>query len=178
MAKLNGLYAAALYELILEENKSEAVLEQAFVLRDALKDSDCRKVLTHPNIPNDEKRKFFLSAFAGFDGHLLSFICLTIDKNREMYIISALTSLIALLRKRLNITTAKVVTASAVTDKQTAELRAVLEEKLKKQVLLEPDTDPNVIGGVHIQTDSHFIDRTVKRRLAEMTSIMKERCGA
>ena len=179
MAKLGGIYAAALFELIAEEGKPEVVIEQAFILRDALRDADCRRILVHPNIPNAEKREFFKTAFAGgLDGHLLSFICLAIDKNREAYVISALTQLIALLRKRLNRTTADVVTAAALSDKQVASLKAMLEEKLQKKVELETDTDAAVIGGAHIHTDGYFIDRTVKRRLNEMTSIVKERCGA
>ena len=175
MAKLSGLYAAALFELIVESGKPEAAIEQAFILRDTLKDADCRKILVHPNIPNDEKRKFFQSAFAGgLDGHLLSFICLTIDKNREAYVISALTQLITLLRKRLGRTTAKVVTSAALSAKQTAELKSLLEKKLQKQVELETDTDGAVIGGAHIQTDGYFIDRTIKRRLSELTLSVKK----
>jgi F-type H+-transporting ATPase subunit delta len=169
MAKLGGIYAAALYELVVEGGKPEEVIEQAFVLRDALKDSDCRRILVHPNIPNAEKRDFFQTAFAGgLDGHLLSFICLAIDKNREAYVISALTHLIALLRKLLNRTTASVVTAAALSDTQAGSLKAMLEEKLRKKVELETDTDAPLIGGVHIHTDGYFIDRTVKRRLSEL----------
>jgi ATP synthase F1 delta subunit len=179
MAKLSGLYAAALYELVTETGKPEVVIEQAFVLRDALKDAGCRRILVHPGIPNDEKRKFFQTAFTeSLDGHLLSFISLTIDKNREAYVVPALDRLITLLRKRLNRTTAKVVGATPLSDKQIASIKALLEEKLQKQVELETDADEDVIGGAHIQTDGYFIDRTVKRRLSEMTLTMKERCGA
>ena len=175
MAKLSSNYAAALYELLAEDGNPEAAFEQASVLRDALKVPDCRRILVHPHIPAAEKREFFKKAFGGsISPHLLSFICLTIDKSREAHAIPALNELLTLLSKRLNRAAAKVVSAEPLSPEQLAKLKTLLEGKLQKTVELNTQTDPAAIGGARIKTDAYFIDRTIKRRLTEL----KERCGA
>jgi F-type H+-transporting ATPase subunit delta len=178
MAKLNSVYAAALYELITEGGKLEEVLPQAVVLRDTLMIHDCRRVLIHPHIPAAEKHRFFESAFGGrLNEHLMAFIRLVIDKRRESYAVGALGELIALIKGQMKITTARVGVASELSAKQTAELKKLMEKELEKTVEFDVKTDPAVIAGAHIQVDGIFIDCTVKRRLFELSSEMKERCG-
>ncbi|MCL2002379.1 MAG: ATP synthase F1 subunit delta [Oscillospiraceae bacterium] len=173
MAKLSGLYAAALFELIMESGSPEEVLPQAVVLRNTLTDGDCRRVLVHPHIPAGEKREFFTGAFGGkLDAHLLAFISLVIDKNRETFAVPALNELIDMIRGHLRMTTAKVAAAAELSEEQAGALKKVLEEKLDKQVELIIKTDTAVIGGAHIQADGFFIDRTVKRQLAELKGAM------
>jgi F-type H+-transporting ATPase subunit delta len=179
MAKLSNNYAAALFALIMEMGNPEEVLPQAVVLRDTLSDADCRRVLVHPHIPAEEKRGFFLGAFSGkLDDYLLAFISLVIDKNRETFAVPTLNTLIGLIKDNLRITTAKVAAASGLSAKQVGELKKLLEKKLDKKVEFDLKIEPAVIGGAHIQADGFFIDRTVKRRLFELTNEMKERCGA
>ena len=179
MAKLSANYAAALFELAVEDGAENDFLEQAVLLRDLFKDAGARRVLVHPHIPAAEKRSFFGEAFAGkLHKDLLSFIFLVVDKNRENYLLPALSDLILLIERRQRKTTAKVVSAEAPDGKRIAALKKLLEQKLNKQVEITVKANPAVIGGPYIQVDGYFIDRTVKRRLRDMTADMKERCGA
>jgi F-type H+-transporting ATPase subunit delta len=181
MAKLSSNYASALFELILQESKPEDILPQAEVLRDTLMDTQCRRVLVHPHISSDEKRGFFDAAFSGkLNVHLLSFLRLVIDKNRETFAAPALNELIGLIHAHLGITTAKVTAPSPLSAKQTGELKKVLEEKLDKKVLIDIKTNPAVIGAVGVQADGYFFDQTVRRRMQKLTEKLyeEERCGA
>jgi F-type H+-transporting ATPase subunit delta len=175
MAKLSSRYAAALFELVMEDGKPEEVLPQVIVLRDTLSDHSCRRVLVHPHISSDDKRELFESAFAGkLNSHLLAFIRLVIDKNRESFATPALTELIGMLHKHMKIATAKVTSPDALSANQIEKMKKLLEDKLDKKVEFDIKTDPAVIGGASVQVDGYFFDQTVKRRLSKL----KERCGA
>jgi F-type H+-transporting ATPase subunit delta len=175
MAKLSAYYASALFKLAVEGGTENEVLEQAVFLSDMFKDADLKHVLIHPHISAAEKQAFFGRVFEEkLNRDLLSLIYLTVGKNREAYLVPALSELILLIERHQRKTRAKVVSAVEFTQKQLASLQKTLEKKLNKKVAITVKVNPSVIGGPHIQVDGYFIDMTVKRRLSEM----KERCGA
>jgi F-type H+-transporting ATPase subunit delta len=179
MAELNALYAAALFELAVEAGAEEDFLAQATVIRDALGDEGCRRVLAHPHITPAEKRNFLDQAFSGrVHSHLLNFMYLVIDKNREPYLVPALSSLIGLIENRQRKTTANVITAAELSAEQAEALKQMLSKKLDKQVELSTKIDPAVIGGLYILVDGYLIDRTVKTQLNQLTVSMREGDGA
>ena len=68
----------------------------------------------------------------------------------------------------------KVITATILDDKQTAELRDTLSKKLNKEIRLDVDIDPSVVAGPYIYVDGYYLDWTFKTRLRELTVHMKE----
>ena len=179
MAELSALYADALFDIAMERGAADEFLEHSVFLRDTLRDDQCRRILVHPHISDKDKREFFRTALEGhIHADLLSFLYLVIDKNREAFFLPALTELIGRIERYQKKVTARVVSATALDNKQIAELKAILSKKLEKQVEVSCKVDPSLIGGPYIRADGYFIDRTVKTRLRDMTASMKERCGA
>jgi len=175
MERLSTTYASALFDIALQKNAVDDFLSQAVFLRDSLSDPDFRLVLVHPQIAAAEKQKIFRETFAGkIHEDLLGFLLLVADKNREPYLIPALEALIALIEHHNKIVTAKVLSASPYDDKQTESLRTILSDKLEKQVKLDVKVDPTLIGGPFIFVDGYYIDWTVKKRLRDLTSSLKE----
>jgi len=185
MARLNAIYASALFELFTEVLKSlpdqharkdfeEKYATQVVFLRDALSDDECRRVLVHPHITSMEKQSFFNNILSGnIHTDLLGFLNLAISKNRESFIIPALTGLVEKLDEYQRKTTAKVISAEPLEDSQVEMLRGMLARKLNKQVELEMSVDTTVIGGLNIYVDGYFIDRTIKQKLREMKDSVK-----
>ena len=179
MERLSVLYASALFDIALEHDAVDDFLRQARFLRDSLSDSECQRILVHPQISASEKRSFFSKAFSGhIHKDFLSFLFLTADKNREAYLLPALAELIGIIERYNKKVTAEVMSASAYGEKQAEELRAMLSEKLGKHVELSIKVDPSLIGGPYIFVDGYYIDWTVKRRLRDLTVHMKEGCSA
>ncbi|MCL1807880.1 MAG: ATP synthase F1 subunit delta [Oscillospiraceae bacterium] len=175
MAKLSTHYATALRKLAVESGSEDVFLEQANVLHQTLSNAESKRILLHPHIPAAEKQAFFGRVFEGkLHKDLFSFLCLTVDKNREAFLLPALWELILQIETLQRKTRAKVVSAGELTKKQTEALKKLLEKKLDKQVDIAVKVNPSVIGGPYIQVDGFFIDRTVKSRLRDL----KERCGA
>ena len=179
MERLNALYATALFELAMERDNIDDGLKQAVFLRDSLRDSGIMRLLLHPQVPRNDKQKLLTDALSGnIDDDLIGFLQLTIDKNRQNFIISILDAYIDMIEKHKNIVTAKVISATELDDNQATELREILSEKLSKQIRLLVDVDPSVVAGPYIYVDGYYLDWTFKTRLRELTVHMKEGCTA
>jgi F-type H+-transporting ATPase subunit delta len=174
VADLGIRYATALFEMSEESGLLGVYLEQAQFLRDTLQDEDALRILTHPLIPADEKYAFLTEAFGkAIHQDLLGFMKLVIAKNREAYLLPALTKLVDMIKVRQNQTTARVVSAVPLTDVQAAQLAVTLSKKLGKQVDITVLVDPSVIAGISIHVDGYFLDRTVKTMLKDMKETVK-----
>jgi len=169
VARVSNRYATALFELSMERGLLSEYLEQAVFLREALQDPDCQRVITHPKITMDEKRGFFDKAFAGnIYPDLMGFLCLTVAKNREQFIVPTLAAFIEMGRDHFRKTTAFVVSAVPLREDQVSVIAAKLSRKLDKQVDVSVKVDPSIIGGLYIQADGYFIDCTIKNRLHDI----------
>jgi len=179
MERLSLLYASALFSLATEKGAVDEFLEQAKFLSDVLQGAECRRVLVHPHIPASEKHEFFRKAFEGrIRDDLLGFLFLTADKNREAFLLPALTALIEMIERHNNIITARVLSAVPYGDSEAEALRELLSRKLDKKVKLSVKVDPSLLGGPYIYADGYYIDWTIKKRLRDLTVHMKEGCSA
>ena len=175
MERLSVIYSTALFDLAQQQNAVDEFLNQAIFLRDSLSSTDCKRMLDHPQITADEKHEFFRTVFKGkIHEDLLGFLYLVADRNRESYLIPALTELINVIEHYNGKVTAKVMSAAPFDENQTGSLRTILSAKLDKQVELDIKVDPSLIGGPYIFVDGYYLDWTVKKRLRDMTASMKE----
>jgi len=179
MERLSILYASALFDLALEKGRVDDFLSQALLMSEALRDPQFQRILVHPHISAADKQELLSKAFAGqIHEDMLGFLFLVTEKNRESFLIPALTALIDMIERYNKIVTAKVLSAVEYDENQAAALRDMLSEKLGKKVKLSMKVDPSVIGGPYIFVDGYYIDWTVKKRLRDLTVHMKEGCSA
>jgi len=169
MADLGIRYATALFDISQESGLLNDYLEQAQLVCDNLQGEDALRILTHPRISSEEKFAFLQNAFGEhIHQDLLGFMRLVISKNREAYLLPALSKLIEMIKTHNKETTARVVSAVPITDEQAAELTSLLEKKLNKKVGISVVVDPSVVAGISIHVDGYFLDRTVKTMLKDM----------
>ncbi|MCL2223706.1 MAG: ATP synthase F1 subunit delta [Defluviitaleaceae bacterium] len=174
MADLGIRYATALFGISQESGLLNDYLEQAQLVRDNIESEDAQRILTHPRIASEEKFAFLQKAFEEhIHQDLLGFMRLVISKNREAYLLSALNKLVDMIREHNRQTTARVVSAVPLTDEQAAQITALLEKKLNKQVDVTVLVDPSVIAGISIHVDGYFLDRTVRKMLKDMKENLK-----
>jgi len=174
VADLGIRYATALFGISQESGLLNDYLEQAQLVRDNIESEDAQRILTHPRIASEEKFAFLQKAFEEhIHQDLLGFMRLVISKNREAYLLSALNKLVDMIREHNRQTTARVVSAVPLTDEQAAQITALLEKKLNKQVDVTVLVDPSVIAGISIHVDGYFLDRTVRKMLKDMKENLK-----
>jgi len=173
--RLSARYATAIFNLSVERGTLSENLDQAIFLRDVLEDKDCQSIITHPRISPAQKRSFFNESFSNHIGQdLMGFLHLTVSKNREAVIVPTLLSFIEMANNFVRKTTATVVSAVPLKKEQVNSLAILLSKKTKKQVTIEQKVDPSILGGLYVQVDGYFIDRTIKTRLHEVKLNMME----
>ena len=169
MADLGIRYATALFEISQESGLTKEYLAQAQLLCDNFQDEEALLILTHPRISADEKFDFINKAFGeAIHQDILGFIQLVITKNREAFLLPALSKLVEMIKYHQNQTSARVVSAVPLTDAQAEQLASILSKKLNKEVDITVIVDPAQIAGISIHVDGYFIDRTVKSMLRDM----------
>jgi F-type H+-transporting ATPase subunit delta len=157
----------------MERGTLQESLEEAVFMRDTLSDEECQLLLAHPGISAAEKKNFFDTVFKGqVSDDMLGFLHLTVEKNRVAFIVPALSGFVEMAKQHMRQTTARVVSAVPLQPVQLSALEALLSQKLDKQVEINLNVDPSVIGGLYIEVDGYFVDRTVKTRLMEMKKSM------
>ncbi|NLV86101.1 MAG: ATP synthase F1 subunit delta [Clostridiales bacterium] len=174
MAQLKDRYASALFDLSMESGRPEKHMEQALLVQRALEVDGCEEFLAHPHITNEEKYEFLQKLFAGkISDDLMGFLYLAVDKSREQTIAPALASFIDMLSLHSGKVTASVVSATALSQKQLSDIGKLLSQKLDKQVEIEAQVDPALIGGFYIHVEGRLIDRTVRTQLNNMKDRLK-----
>ena len=174
MADLGIRYATALFEMSNESGTLGDYLNQAQFLMRTLTEEDALSILVHPRISANEKYAFLTKTYEGqVDTTLFNFMKLVVSKNREAFLVPALTKLVEMIREHNNQTTAKVVSAIPLTDEQAADLTGVLSKRLGKQVDVTVLVDPSVIAGISIHVDGYFLDRTVRTMLKDLKETVK-----
>jgi len=169
MADLGARYATALFQLSKESGQLDELLKQSQFLCSTFRDTDALQILTHPLIATAEKNRFIDKAFGNVVSQdLISFMKLTVAKNREAFLLSALTKLVDMIKLHKNQITARVVSAIPLSDEQKGRLANALSAKLGKQVDIYVLIDPTQIAGISIHVDGYFLDRTVKTMLKNM----------
>jgi len=178
MAELSARYATALFELSLESDNVDECFEQATLAFDALKTNESRSVMEHPHISSEEKRSFLHEIFSGgLNQQLSGFLHLLIAKNRESIIPSALERFIHMVDSFKGRTKANVVSALKLDEHQVLSLQNTLSKKMGKQVEMNLEVDPSLIGGLYIYADGCYINRTIKEQLDDMKKSIKDRGG-
>lgn len=178
MAALGVRYAVALLDLCEERGGLQEALGQAAMLLDALKSEECHTLLGHPLISRSDKRSFLEGAFAqSVHSDLMGFMLLAVEKKREAHILPALEAFLDMGNHRCGKTTASVVSATPLSQRQIDRIKDMLSKKLDKQVDIQATTNPALIGGLYIHVDGYLIDRTIRKQLNDMRESIKEGSG-
>lgn len=175
-ASLAGRYAAALFDLAVDQNQVTAVEGDLDNLRQAITASgDLSALLTDPEI----SRKAAGEAITAVARHLGSseltgkFLG-TLAKNRRLAalpdIIRAFNAIAAAQRGEV---TADVTSAHALNDTQIAALTAKLTAREGRDVKVRTTVDPAIIGGLVVKIGSQQIDGSIRTRLNSLAQAMK-----
>lgn len=99
---------------------------------------------------------------------------LTLAAKRRLFaladIIAAYERLVAALRGEVR---AEVTSARALSDSETAQLKAVLKEKLGREPKLDTRVDPALLGGLAVKLGSRMIDSSLRTKLNGLRVVMR-----
>lgn len=172
MAKLvSQTYGSALFDLALEENSIDSMLEEVTAVRQIFKENtELVQLLNHPKIVKEEKVSVVEAVFKGrVSDSMTGFLVLIVEKGRYNDIDSIFAYFIKEVYEYKNIGVAYVTSAKKLSE---AQEKAVEDRLLQvtKYVAFEMhfDVDAGLIGGMVIRIGDRVVDSSIRTKLGEL----------
>jgi len=175
-ASLAGRYASALFDLARDQKQIDAVGRSLDALNQALVDSkDFAELVDSPLVSRDEAAKTFASLAPqipvdAITGNFLGVLARNGRKGQLRPVIRAFKRLAAEHRGE---TTADVITARPLKDDQIAALKQQLRARAGREVTIDAQVDPNILGGIVVKLGSQMIDASIRTKLNRLALAMK-----
>jgi F-type H+-transporting ATPase subunit delta len=170
-------YASALFDLARDESALQAVEAELSSMRRMIEESaDLRRLVESPVFSAEEQEQAIavIAERSGIRGLVANFLRL-VAKNRRLF---ALPGMIAAFRamaaRHRGEVSAEVTSAHPLKDEHVAALKGVLKEKLGKDVALEARVNPALLGGLIVKVGSRMIDTSLRTRLLNVKTSLKE----
>jgi F-type H+-transporting ATPase subunit delta len=175
-ASLAGRYATALFELARDERKIEAVGNSLTAVKQALTESDdFRELAMSPLVSRDQAVRAVAASAAAMNlDPLASKFLGVLAQNRRLSklpaVIRAFNSLWAQYRGEV---TAEVTSAHPLDDDQIAALKTNLRSRVGRDIAVDLNTDPAILGGLVVKIGSQMIDGSIRTKLNSLAQAMK-----
>ena len=172
MAKLiSKTYGDALFELAVEEDKIDALLEEIEQLQKVLSENDeFGRLMNHPKIIKEEKIQVAKNVFEGrMSDELLGFLIIIISKDRYRDIDAILDYFIAEVKKYKGIGIATVTTAVPLREEQCKKIeQRLLDTTSYTTMEMNYMLDKSLIGGMVIRIGDRVVDSSISTKLNEL----------
>lgn len=175
-ASLAGRYAIALFELAREEKQIDAVAASLAALRQALGESaDLKALVGSPLIGRDDKVRAIAAVADAMQLDPLTRNLLgVLARNRRLSqlagVIRAFNMLTARYRGEV---TAEVTSARPLNDSQVSAIRHHLRSRMGRDIAIDLQTDPAILGGLVVKIGSQLIDNSIRTKLSTLAHAMK-----
>jgi F-type H+-transporting ATPase subunit delta len=167
---LSRRYTKALFQLAQESRQEEVIgreLEQFYAV---YQDSELQEVLTNPAVGLDKRNNILVRVtekqqLAPLTVH---FLAILLARDRLKYLPEIVSCYRRLLNEARGRVEAKAVAASPLEPAMVDRLREVLRGIAGKDIVLQQETDPSLIGGVLIELEGKVYDGSVRTQLEKM----------
>ena len=175
-ASLAGRYASALFNLAREQRQIEAVDKGLDNLNQALADSkDFNELVASPLVSREEAGKAFaaISPQLSLDPITTNFLGVLARNGRKNELRSVIRAFRRLAADHRGETIADVVTARPLNNDQLAQLKDKLRTRVGRDVNIEAQVDPSILGGIVVKLGSQRIDASIRTKLNRLAQAMK-----
>ena len=173
MAKLvSNTYGDALFELALENNQLDSMLEEVKAVASVLQENeDLTKLMNHPKIVKEEKIKIIEEIFTNqVSREVVGLMRMIVQKGHFNEMESVFTYFIDRVKEYKNIGTAYVTSAMELSGQQKAAVEKRLLETTKYVTFeMHYSVDADLIGGMVIRIGDRVVDGSVKNKLRDLT---------
>lgn len=175
-ASLSGRYAMALFELARDAKQIDAVSTSLANVKAALSESeDFRRLISSPLVTRDEAIKAIAATATALktDETTTKFLGVLASNRRLGQIGAVIGAFNLLAAQHRGETTAIVTSAHPLDDDQVAALKAKLKGELERDVILDLNVDPEILGGLIVKVGSRQIDGSIRTKLNTLAKAMK-----
>ena len=178
MAKLvTKTYGEALFQLALEENTLDLVMEEVEYVKNAFAENDdLLKLLNHPKISKDEKIKVIENIFKGnLSDSVVGFLVIIVEKDRYNELEAIFDYFIGVVREYKNIGSVAVTSAVELTEEQKKQVEERLLQVTKYvDFIMDYQVDESLIGGMVIRIGDRVVDSSIKSKIDAMAKSLSK----
>lgn len=173
-----GRYATALFELA-RDNKAVDAVKKGLDQFDALANgsADLNRLVRSPVFGADEQLKALSEILAkvGITGLAANFLRVITTNRRLFAVRDMIRAYRALVARHKGEVTAQVTVAEKLNDKNLDALKSALKSVTGgKDIDLEVEVDPAIIGGLIVKVGSRMVDSSLRTKLNSIKFAMKE----
>jgi F-type H+-transporting ATPase subunit delta len=175
-ASLAGRYALALFELARDQKQLESVGTSLAAVRAALDQSDdFRALTTSPLIGRDEAVRAATAAAEAMrlDPLTASFLGVLAQNRRLSQLGNAIRAFNILAARHRGEINAEVTSAFPLDDDQVDAIKQNLRTRMGRDIAVEMNVDPAILGGLVVKIGSQMIDGSIRTKLNSLAQAMK-----
>lgn len=163
-------YCRALFELAKEAGQEEAVGMEIEQFNTAYNSSELHQVLSNPAFGVDVRKKILSQVMQAqqFSSLTVRFLSLLLDRDRLSHLAGIVSCYRRLLDQSKGRVAAKVISASALDASMVERVRAQLRGISGKEVVLQQEVDPGLLGGLLVELEGKVYDGSVRTQLEKM----------
>lgn len=171
-----GRYASALFELAGETKAVDKIWADLAAFQKLLEGStDLSRLVASPVFKADDQIAAVeaIAARAGIGGLALNFLKLIATNRRLSGVGQMIKGYAALMAEAKGEVQAEVTSATKLTDKQIAKLKATLKASVGRDAQVTTRVDPSILGGLIVKVGSKMMDTSIKTKLQNLKAAMK-----
>jgi len=136
---------------------------------------ELRQVISNPTIALHQKRAVLDALIERMQPPqtISNFLRLLLDNYRLHQLGEIVSAFDLEMDRRMGAVSAQITTAAPITDQERAALASKLNQMTGKQVRLEFNSDPEIIGGVVTQIESVIYDGSIRSQLSQIETKLK-----
>lgn len=173
---LSRRYAKGLFLLAVEDHREEEVAQELERLTAAYENTPLASVLNNPAFDPRDRKKILLETAKVFQVSpmVTHFLCLLLDRGRLNLLPSVSFHYAHLLDEAKGRVQARVITASPLEESALEKFRAALKKISSKEIVLNAESDPKLIGGAVIEIEGKIYDASIRNHLDKMKKRLEE----
>ncbi len=161
-------YSVAVFQLAITNNDAEAWESALDQIAAFMGDPEVRRVLENTRVSQEAKQQLIEAALGDLPPLPLNLARLLVKKGRTNLAPEIAEQFKAQLEQQQGISRAHATTAIALTEEERASLVRRLGEQTGRQIILDTEVDPKVLGGLVIQIGDRLVDASTRHKLEEL----------
>jgi F-type H+-transporting ATPase subunit delta len=168
--RLSRRYSKALFQLAQETGEEDQIGREIEEFYAAYSSTELEKVLTNPAFAVDARKQILGQVLQSQQLTALTahFLALLLERDRLGHLPGIVSCYRRLLNEAKGRVEAKVVSAGALDAQMVESVRQRLRGISGKDVVLQEETDPNLLGGLLIELEGKVYDGSIRTQLEKM----------
>jgi len=169
-------YSKALFRVAVEKNMLEKIGTDLTVFNEALQmNPDFHRYLLSPEISRREKEKTVKKLFGDqLSAEFFNFIQVLLKNGRQSFFPDMVQEFYRYQDAYFNRIKVRATTAIPLSGEELDLIRSKLSKDLQKEVVVQPEIDPEILGGIRLRIDSTVFDASLRGQLLRMRSFLAE----